>query len=85
MPGTSEKEFKALSLARRLAQVRAEGEYIGSRKHGGHMVHLYSMSGFFCEVWMRLGWDNVEWIEVAGNPEVLSEYVRLDPGDLLNS
>jgi hypothetical protein len=34
--------------------------------------------GYFCEVWMRLGLDHVEWIEVATNEEVLSEYVKLD-------
>ncbi len=73
-----EADFIRLGRQRRLEAVKAEGEYLGSRGHGGHRVHLYRMEGFFCEVWMRLGWDQVEWIEVARNTEVLSEYVRID-------
>jgi hypothetical protein len=74
----TEAEFLRLNRTARLEAVKEQGEYIGSRAHGGHRVHLYRMEGFFCEVWMRLGWDQVEWIEVARNTEVLSEYVRLD-------
>ncbi len=77
-----EADFIRLDRMGRLDAVRAGGEYLGSRVHGGHRVHLYRMDGFFCEVWMRLGWDQVEWIEVARNTEVLSEYVRLDLKDL---
>jgi hypothetical protein len=80
--------FKALPITARLEEVRAGGEYLGSRQHGGHRVHLYRMGptgreGFFCEVWMRLGLQYVEWIEVATNAEILSEYVKLDLRDLL--
>ncbi|HRD53140.1 MAG TPA: hypothetical protein PKY96_10895 [Flavobacteriales bacterium] len=71
-------DFIRLDRQHRLDAVRAAGEYLGSRAHGGHRVHLYRMDGFFCEVWMRLGWDQVEWIEVARNTDVLSEYVHLD-------
>jgi hypothetical protein len=84
----SAKRFRALPIADRLEQVRAEGDYLGSRHHGGHHVHLYRMGpagaeGYFCEVWMRLGLQYVEWIEVANNAEVLSEYVKLDLKGLL--
>lgn len=74
----NEADFIRLGRQHRLDTVKAEGEYLGSRGHGGHRVHLYRMDGFFCEVWMRLGWDQVEWIEVARNTEVLTDYVRLD-------
>lgn len=78
-----EVEFSRLDLRARLEAVKRQGEYLGSRGHGGHRVHLYRMGpagseGFFCEVWMRVGWDQVEWIEVARNPEALAEYVDLD-------
>jgi hypothetical protein len=73
-----EPEFLRLDRLRRLDAVKAEGEYLGSRAHGGHRVHLYRMDGFFCEIWMRVGWQDVEWIEVARSTEVLSEYVKLD-------
>lgn len=73
-----EADFIRLDRQRRLEAVRSEGEYLGSRAHVGYRVHLYRMDGFFCELWMRLGWDQVEWIEVARNQEVLTEYVKLD-------
>ncbi len=86
--GPAAKRFKALRLTERLEQVRATGEYLGSRRHMGHRVHLYRMGdspvdAFFCEVWMRLGLNYVEWIEVASNDTILSEYVKLDLKDLL--
>lgn len=87
MPSAVDR-FRAMPLTERLEGVRNSGEYLGSRQHGGHRVHLYRMGpkggeGFFCEVWMRLGLNYVEWIEVATNREVLSEYVKLDLKDLL--
>ena len=75
--------FRVLGLAQRLRCVREEGEYLGSRMHGGYQVHLYRMDGFFCEVWMRRGLGWVEWVEVATNDELLTEYVRFNPRDLL--
>ncbi|MBL7957665.1 MAG: hypothetical protein JNM49_06875 [Flavobacteriales bacterium] len=74
----NEVDFIRLDRQGRLDAVRAHGEYLGSRAHGGHRVHLYRMDGFFCELWMRLGWQEVEWIEVARNQEILTEYVKLD-------
>ncbi len=85
---TAAQRFKALPLTERLECVRATGDYLGSRGHGGHRVHLYRMGensseAFFCEVWMRLGLQYVEWIEVASNMEILSEYVTVDVKSLL--
>lgn len=82
------RRFKALRLTERLEYVRANGEYLGSREHGGHRVHLYRIGennseAFFCEVWMRLGLHYVEWIEVASNMGILSEYVTVDVKSLL--
>lgn len=82
------QRFKALRLTERLEEVRMAGEYLGSREHGGHRVHLYrlgenSSEAFFCEVWMRLGLQYVEWIEVASNTDILSEYVKVDVKNLL--
>ena len=82
MSSEAEKAFMALRLAGRLERVKSSGEYLDSRRHGGHNIHLYRMDGFFCEVWMRIGHDQVEWIEIPRNMEILAEYVRLDRNDL---
>jgi len=84
MASPAEERFRALALAERLERVRQRGDYLGSRFHGGHQVHLYAMDGFFCEVWMRIGLKYVEFVEVALHPDILSEYVKLDPGELLD-
>lgn len=73
-----EGQFRKCSVADRLDHVKVRGTYMGSRIHGGHQVHLYGMDGFYCEVWMRVGLKYVEWIEVAKNTDILSEYVKLD-------
>ena len=79
-----EREFLALDRSQRITAVRSAAEYLGSRAYGAHRVHLYRMDGFFCEVWIRLGIDLVEWVEVARNLDVLSEYVRIDTRSLLD-
>ncbi len=84
MDDMAARRFMARPLSERLELVRIHGNYLGSRQHGGHRVHLYAMEGYFCELWMRLGLNYVEWIEVARNDDQLSEYVKLDPGDLFN-
>lgn len=85
MDGAAARAFRKRSLPDRLALVRRVGSYIGSRYHGGHHVHLYAMEGFFCEVWMRVGLGQVEWIEIARNQDQLSEYVKLDGEDLFRT
>lgn len=73
-----EREFLAATRLQRLDAVRRSGEYLGARAYGSHRVHLYAMNGFYCEVWIRWGTDQVEWIEVARNTDILSEYVKTD-------
>lgn len=85
MAGLTPERFKAMPVIKRLEVVRQRGEYLGSRAHGGHRVHLYALDGFYTEVWMRLGLEQVEWIEVATNTEILAEYVDLDIKGLLGS
>jgi hypothetical protein len=85
MPPIERADFLRQGTVARLERVKAEGEYLGSRVHGGHQVHLYRMgpagsAGFFCEVWMRLGLRYVEWVEVAERLDILQEYVHLDLG-----
>jgi len=79
----TEAGFKALSLQERLALLRDQGEHLGCRLHLSHRVHLYRLHGFFCELWLRAGTDQVEWVEVTHHRDILSEYVRIDLKDLL--
>ncbi len=75
-PATDEARFRDMDLLSRVLALKQEGEYLGSRVHGGHQVHLYRMEGFFAEVWMRAGLRSVEWAEVCTNSDILSEYVQ---------
>lgn len=78
-----ERQFLALRLQGRLEALRKHGDYLGSRTHAAHQVHLYRMEGYFVELWMRLGTRIVEWAEVARNTEILTEYVNVDLKGLL--
>ena len=78
-----ERSFKSLRLTERVDLLRKQGIYIGSRFHGGHQVHLFQLAGFHVELWMRVGSRAVEWAEVESNTDILSEYVTLDPKELL--
>lgn len=76
-----EDSFLRCSRAGRLDLLREKGEHVGARTHGAHVVHLYRMPGFFAELWMRAGLDQVEWVEVARSPDVLLAYVPPDALD----
>ncbi|MCB0791912.1 MAG: hypothetical protein H6595_12815 [Flavobacteriales bacterium] len=66
----------------RLERLKAEGAHIGVRRHGGFQVHLYRMEGYFVEMYLRIGLPYAEYIEVATNTDILSEYVKDLPDPL---
>lgn len=72
----TKKEFQQFSLKKRYELLRKEGEYIGARIHGSHRVHLYSLRGYFVELWIILLLNEVQWIEIQENQRILNEYVK---------
>ncbi|MFN2430120.1 MAG: hypothetical protein ABR574_08905 [Cryomorphaceae bacterium] len=67
--------FQKLDLNRRLKYVEERGQYVKSRNFGSFDVHLYALNGFYCEVWMRKGLNQVNWIEVADIANIAETYL----------
>lgn len=76
----STKKFSELGLHGKMTYLRRHGSYIATRRHHSFEVHLYSCSGFYAEVWMRIGFQQVYWIEPTPADRVAENY--LDDIDL---
>lgn len=71
---SKEKEFRSKSLLRKYEHLRKHGKYLDSRFFNSYRVHLYEVEGFFAEVWLRLDFEEVVWIEVASRSQVVENY-----------
>lgn len=73
--------FASLPLEKRLELLRNEGEFIGTREIPSYRVSLFAIHGFYAELFVLRDLNQVHWIEVQSNLQVLSEYtkdIRLD-------
>jgi hypothetical protein len=69
-------EFNRVSIEKRLAILQSDGEFIGSRNIPSHHVYLYSLNGFFVELYIINSLNQIQWIEIQTNKQILSEYIR---------
>lgn len=77
----TQEEFKRLTIHHRYAILKSEGDYIGARDLPQHFAYLYAFHGYFVEVYMIKSLNQIQWIEVQTNRDILQEYVdRLDLG-----
>ena len=76
-----QEEFKRLTLHDRYALLKNEGNYIGARDLPQHFAYLYAFHGYFVEVYMIKSLNQIQWIEIQTNRDILQEYVEgLDVG-----
>ncbi len=73
---SKEKAFRSKSLHERYEHVRKHGKYLDSRFYSSYRVHLYEVEGFFAEVWLRIDFEQVVWIEVATRNQVVENYAN---------
>jgi hypothetical protein len=52
----NERQFKDFNLTHRMDIINLHGKYVGVRGYYGYKINLYTVYGFFCEVW----YDNFE-------------------------
>lgn len=84
MPAITPEVFKKQQLEERYQHLKERGEHLGGRYWSGYNVHLYALDGFFAEVWIKTGINQIYWIEVQTNWEILQEYAeKLNLKDLL--
>jgi hypothetical protein len=74
----SPQDFQQLSIHERLQLLKKFGNYIGARDHPAYFVYLYGYNGFFVEVYRLKTLNQIQWIEVQSNSDLLSEYVKID-------
>lgn len=72
----SKQEFNKLNLNKRILLLRSEGECVAERYHLSYQVYLYAYSDFYVEVWMKVGLNMVQWIEVVNSQETLKMYIK---------
>ena len=68
-------EFMALTLQKRLDLLKSDGEYIAGRELPLHFAYLFSLCGFFIEVYRTKALNKIQWIEIQKNQDILNEYV----------
>ena len=73
---SKENAFRSMSLSARKKHLRAHGKYLDSRFYGSFQIHLYEVEGFFAEVWLRIDFEEVVWIEIADSEQVAATYAH---------
>jgi hypothetical protein len=76
-------EFIGLSLQKRLEILQEQGDFIGARTIPSHRVYLYAVHSFFVELYVLSSLNQIQWIEVQTNKQILAEYTKdIDLKDL---
>jgi hypothetical protein len=76
-------EFSKMTLHNRLELLKEQGQHVGMRMLPYQKVHLYALEGFFVEIYVIPGTEQIQWAEIQSNRQILSEYVQdIDLGDL---
>ena len=69
------KEFNLLTRMERYEALRKNGEFVVSRFFSSYNVHLYLLGDLKVEVWQRLGFRTIDYIEILTNKDALQEYM----------
>jgi len=68
--------FNKLTLIQRLKLVKENGIYIGARENINHFIYLFSLDALYVEVFMYKQLNQIQWIELQHNQNIISEYVQ---------
>ncbi len=76
-------EFQKCPLMARKELLQKSGTYVATRYYRAYAVHLYSVNSFYAELWIRMDFDQICWIEVAASERVAENYAgKIDLGEL---
>jgi hypothetical protein len=68
--------FLKLNLIQKIEKLKSDGNYIGARERDIHRIHLYAFFGYFIELWILKSLNQIQWIEVQTNEDILALYVH---------
>lgn len=70
----SKEQFQHYQLPSRRKLLQEAGTHLGARYYRSYVVHLYSVSNFYVELWIRMDFEEICWIEIADNGQVAENY-----------
>lgn len=70
----SKAEFQNCRLTARKKLLQEAGTHLASRYYRSYAVHLYAVNNFYVELWIRMDFDEICWIEVADIENVAENY-----------
>tara|TARA_Y100000768_G_scaffold306454_1_gene240457 strand:+ start:86 stop:298 length:213 start_codon:yes stop_codon:yes gene_type:complete len=51
------------------------GKFLIARYHGSYVVRLYQIEDYYVEVWLRIGLEQIQWIETINEERQLEVYL----------
>lgn len=69
------EQFNKLSLLQRIKLVKENGTYIGARENMSHFIYLFTLDSLYVEVFMLKNLNQIQWVELQHNKNIISEYV----------
>lgn len=67
-------EFRKLTIFRQVELLFEKGQHVLSRIYLFYNVHLYTLSGFYAEIWYRQADNKIERVIVLDQSDVLDLY-----------
>jgi hypothetical protein len=80
------EEFSKLTIFRQVELLFEQGRHVLSRIYLFYNVHLYTLSGFYAEIWYRQADNRIERVIILDESDVLDLYDnQIGLGDILGS
>ena len=67
-------EFRKLTIFRQVELLFEKGQHVLSRIYLFYNVHLYTLSGFYAEIWYRQADNKIERVIILDQADVLDLY-----------
>ena len=67
-------DFRKLTIFRQVEMLFDEGHHVLSRIYLFYNVHLYTLSGFYAEIWFRQADNKIERVILLDESDVLDLY-----------
>ena len=80
------RTFNKLSDKGKCFHIKNNGIYLATRKESGCWINLYSINGFFAEVWFQLTDNKIVFVSCFDNLTAIEKYLQqIDISDLINA
>ena len=66
-----------MNTAERFEFLRKNGQHLASRFFADYNVHLCYCNPHYIEIWYKIGFDTIQWIEIVKNKQTLDAYANL--------